>query len=401
MQDIIVAKPYRFVPPIENTFWVRLVRLYVPGKIRRSWGVGWPTIRGMEKLKASLAAGHGIILAPNHARPADPEVMGAFCVEGYFAPYIMASWHLFMQGWLQRFMIRASGGFSMYREGLDRESLKYATQAIADSTRPVVIFPEGVVSRSNDRLNALMDGVAFIARSAAKQKAKAGATNKVVVHPIAMRYNFDGDLRQAVEPVLAMFEKRLSWRSHADVPLVPRVRKIGDALLAIKEVEYFGEAQSGTVYERLPRLIERVLGPLEATYPIGKPETLVIDRVKKLRTAIVPALIESKLSKEEADARWRHLADCYFAQQLACYPIGYLDGEPSADRILETVERYEEDLTDEARVHRPMHCTIDVGDAIEVSPDRPRGGDGDPLMKQLADSLQAMLAATAPGPWKG
>jgi 1-acyl-sn-glycerol-3-phosphate acyltransferase len=401
MQDIIVAKPYQFVPPITSTALIRLVRFYVPGKLRRSWGVTWPTIRGMEKLKASLAAGNGIILAPNHSRPADPEVMGAFCVEGYFAPYIMASWHLFMQGALQRFMIRASGGFSMYREGLDRESLKFATQALAESDRPVVIFPEGVVSRSNDRLNALMDGVAFVARSAAKQKAKAGAPNKVVIHPIALRYTFAGDLLRAVEPVLAMIEKRLSWRSHADLPLVPRVRKLGDALLAIKEVEYFGGGQSGPVYERLPKLIERVLGPLEATYPTGKPEPLVIERVKKLRAAIVPALVEGKLSKEEADERWRHLADCYFAQQLACYPIGYLDGEPSADRILETVERYEEDLTDVARVHRPMHCAIDVGDAIEVSPDRPRGGDGDPLMKQLAESLQAMLSATAPGLWKG
>lgn len=401
MQDIIVAKPYQFVPPITSTALIRLVRFYVPGKVRRSWGVGWPTIHGMEKLQASLAAGHGIILAPNHARPADPEVMGAFCVEGHFAPYIMASWHLFMQGRLQRFMIRASGGFSMYREGMDRESLKFSTQVLTDSVRPLVIFPEGVVSRSNDRLNSLMDGVAFIARSAAKQKAKANKPNKVVIHPIAMRYTFGGELRAAVEPVLEFIEKRLSWRSHADMPLVPRVRKIGAALLGIKELEYFGEAQAGPVGERLPRLIEQVLAPLEAEYPVGKPEPLTIERVKKLRAAMVPDLVEGKLSKADADRRWRHLADCYFAQQLACYPVGYLDGEPSADRILETVERYEEDLTDVARVHRPMHCRIDVGDAIEVSPDRPRGGDGDPLMKQLADSLQTMLSATAPGPWKG
>lgn len=401
MQDIIVTEPYQFVPPVVSTMWIPLVRKYVPGKIRRSWGVEWPTFRGMDKVLVSIAAGHGIVLAPNHSRPADPEVMGAFCVEGRFAPYIMASWHLFMQGALQRFMIRASGGFSVYREGLDRESLKFATQALVDATRPVVIFPEGVVSRSNDRLNTLMDGTAFIAHAAAKARAKAGKQGMVVIHPIAMRYTFAGDLRRAVEPVLASIEKRLSWRSHADLPLVPRVRKLGEALLGIKELEYFGHAQAGPVGERLPRLIEKVLGPLEAEYLAGKSEPLTIDRVKKLRAAIVPALVDGKLTKDETERRWRHLHDSYFAQQMACYPVGYLDGEPSADRILETVERFEEDLTDVASVHRPLRCTIDVGDALEVTPDRPRGGDGDPLMNQLESRLTAMLAATAPGPWKG
>ena len=144
------------------------------------------------------------------------------------------------------------------------------------------------------------------------------------------------------------------------------------------------------------RLVVRLFGP-----GVDAEEVLagLGDLVRRVQE--VPALVEGKLSKDDADRRWRHLADSYFAQQLACYPIDYLEGEPSADRILETVERYEEDLTDAARVHRPMRCTIDVGDAIVVSPERPRGGDGDPVMKQLEQSLSAMLAASAPGPWKG
>jgi hypothetical protein len=97
------------------------------------------------------------------------------------------------------------------------------------------------------------------------------------------------------------------------------------------------------------------------------------------------------------------LADCYFAQQLACYPVGYLSGAPpTVGRILETVERYEEDLTDVARVHRPMRVTIQVGEALAVGPDRPRGGAGDPLMAQLRERLEAMLTELAAGEtaWK-
>src|SRR5262249_62166649 len=106
------------------------------------------------------------------------------------------------------------------------------------------------------------------------------------------------------------------------------------------------------------------------------------------------ALVEGRLTEAER-RRWRHLADCYFAQQLACYPVGYLDGTPTVERILETVERYEEDLTDVARVHRPMRVVVQVGEALEVSPKRPRGGGGDPLMKQLEEHLTAMLSDLA------
>jgi hypothetical protein len=34
---------------------------------------------------------------------------------------------------------------------------------------------------------------------------------------------------------------------------------------------------------------------------------------------------------------------------------------------------------------------MEVGDAIEVGPTRPRGADGDPVMVQLHDDLTTML----------
>jgi 1-acyl-sn-glycerol-3-phosphate acyltransferase len=315
---------------------------------------------------------------------------------------MMASWHLFMQGRLQRWLMRVAGAFSVYREGMDREALRTATALLAEAKRPLILFPEGIVSRSNDRLGNLMDGTAFIARAAAKLRAKADPPGQVVIHPVAIHYYFGGDLRAAVEPVLTMIETRLGWQSQRALPLVPRVLKLGEALLSAREVEYFGRAQEGAFGDRLPRLIDRVLKPLEDEYLSGKTEPVTIDRVKKLRTAIVPALTAGELPAAERDRRWRQLADCYFAQQLACYPVGYLAETPTVERILETVERYEEDLTDVARVHRPLRVTIQVGEALPVGPDRPRGGAGDPLMGQLRERLEGMLAELAAGEtvWK-
>jgi hypothetical protein len=312
----------------------------------------------------------------------------------------MASWHLFMQSSIQRFLMRRAGAFSVYREGIDRESLKMATEVLADGKRPLILFSEGIVSRSNDRLGDLMDGTAFIARAAAKLRAKAGRGGRVVVHPVALRYTFAGDLRASVEPVLDKIEARLSWRPQRDLPLLARVRKLGGALLAVKEIEYMGGARSGPVAERLPKLIDAVLQPLETIYMNGKSDPITIERVKRLRSAIVPALIPGDLQAAESERRWRHLADCYLAQQLACYPADYLEGQPTVERILETVERYEEDLTDKSMVHRPLNCQIEIGPPIEVSPDRPRGGD--PLMTELRARLESMLAASASlcHPWK-
>jgi hypothetical protein len=70
-----------------------------------------------------------------------------------------------------------------------------------------------------------------------------------------------------------------------------------------------------------------------------------------------------------------------------------IEGEPTVERLLETVERYDENANDEARVHRPLHCRIDVGDALPVSTDRPRG-EADPLTGQLEERLKSLLAAT-------
>ena len=59
---------------------------------------------------------------------------------------------------------------------------------------------------------------------------------------------------------------------------------------------------------------------------------------------------------------------------------------------METVERFEEDLTDVTQIHRPFQVVVDVGEAIEVDPKRQRGADADPIMVQLHDALESMLA---------
>jgi hypothetical protein len=306
----------------------------------------------------------------------------------------MASAHLFMQGRLKRFLLRWAGAFSIYREGMDREALKCAIDIVAGARRPLVLFPEGVISRHNDRLNPLMEGTAMIARSAAKQRAAAKTPGKVVVHPVAIRYCFEGNLEATIEPMLEAIEQRLTWQTQRNLPLVDRIVKIGGALLALKEIEFLGAPQPGDLSTRIQGLIDHLLLPIEAVWLKGRREMGVVGRVKALRTALLPDLVAGSLSAGEQEQRWELLAKLYLAQQLAFYPAGYFQPIPTPERILETVERFEEDLTDQVRTVSPLRAVVEVGEAIEASTERTRGVDGDPLMNGIQESLEAMLASS-------
>jgi 1-acyl-sn-glycerol-3-phosphate acyltransferase len=392
MQNIIIDQPYEFVPPCQSTFWPRALKAVLPAYLSRVHGVESVELLGVDRLRQSVAAGHGIMLTPNHCRPPDPMVMAHL---GYAVDrpiHIMASWHLFKQSALQTWLLRRAGAFSVYREGMDREALKCATRILVEARRPLVLFPEGVISRTNDQVNNLMDGTVFIARAAAKQRAGNTPSGKVVVHPVAIRYFFEGDLPSVLIPALEDIERRLSWQPQSRLKLADRVVKVGEALLTLKEIEYFEKPQTGDLKQRLTGLIDHLLVPLEGEWLKGKREDNVVTRVKTLRTAILPEMVAGDIDEAERVRRWRQLADIYLAQQLFFYPPGYFSPEPTAEKLLETVERFEEDLTDQMPVHRPFRAVVEVGGAIEVNPVRERGVENDPVMVTLRHDLETLLA---------
>jgi len=393
LQNIVIDQPYEFVPPDYGTFWPRLLgRFVLPSYLRSSHGLESYELLGLDRLKASVEARHGIVLTPNHCRPCDPMVLAQLGLAIGAPIHIMASWHLFMEGRIQRWLLQHVGVFSVYREGMDREALKCAIGILVDAKRPLVLFPEGVISRSNDRLNHLMDGTTFIARNAAKKREEQ-SLGKVVLHPVAIRYFFLGNLERILEPVLEDIERRLSWKPRSGTPMLERIIKVGDALLTLKELEYQEKPHEGSIAERVARLIDHILVPLEQEWLKGKRDADILGRVKALRAAILPDMAAEKVDEAERRRRWQELANIYLAQQLANYPPNYFKPEPTPERLLETVERFEEDLTDKVRVHRPIHAVIEVGEAIEVPPGRDRGSEGDSIMTEVRRQLETMLEA--------
>lgn len=395
MQNIIVEKPYKFIPPHSGNLLPRLIHLsrLTDRYLAKHQGVESYEIRDIDRLKESLRNQSGVLLAPNHCRYSDPLAMGWVAREIGINVYAMASWHLFNQSWLQSLAMRAMGAFSVYREGLDRQSLDMAIDCLARASRPLIVFPEGAIFRTNDLLQPLLEGVAFLARTAARRRQKQGA-GQVVIHPVAIKYLFRGDIVSSVKPVLEKIEHRLTWSHRHGRTLLERIGRIGIALLSLKEIEYFGSAQAGSVPERQTRLVNHLLGPLEIKWVGGEQHELrLIPRIKQLRMKIVPNLTLPEIGAEQREELWRDLTAIYLAQQVASYPHSYLREPTTVTRVLETVERFEEDLTDRTRVPRSLHAVIQIGEAIPVPADKAPREQEDPLMVQLRTRLQSMLNA--------
>jgi 1-acyl-sn-glycerol-3-phosphate acyltransferase len=388
---------YQFVPPHTGKLWPRLLSCLVPLHLRHSFGVQRVETGCVEKLRALQQAGHGVLIAPNHCRMSDALVLQSLSAKLGQPFHVMASSHLFRGSRLQSFVLRRMGAFSIYREGIDRAAVDQAVEILSSASRPLVIFPEGALSQANDSLNALQEGVSFIARTAAARcrRQQESSGRQVFVVPVAIRYVFEGDIESTADSLLRSIEQRLSWKPLSGLPLTERVVRVGGALLALKELEYLGRAQTGGLEQRLQRLIDHLLVPAEVQWLKGARTGSVIARVRDLRRAILPDMIDGQLPAAELERRWAQLKHAELAQSLSLYPPDYVASNPTVDRILETIERFNEHLNGtESRVG-PRRAVIEVGEPIAASATRDRSAETDPLLASLELQLRGLLHQTS------
>ena len=392
--SVVFDRPYEFVPPHRGKLWPGFIQAFriVDWYLRKKEGVVGYECRGLEYLEASLDRGDGIMLAPNHCRYADPLVLGWPARELGTAVYAVASWHLFNKGRLDAFAIRRMGGFSINREGMDRQSLETAIDILATAERPLILFPEGTTTRTNDVLKPLLDGVLFIARSAARRRAKA-TKGRVVMHPVAIKYLCESNFTDWADRQLSRIENRLGWQKPIDRSIVQRTIRLAEGLLSLKEVEYFGETKCGELPERRDKLIAHLLIRTEQRLGIEPKEEEVAGRVRAIRSEVVTKFFETKDTDQQTRLR-NDVAAAELAQELMSYPDCYLQADQVTDtRIVETIQRMQESLFGRADTSIPLRAVIQCDEAILVPAEKAQRGEGDPLMRQLQDRLTSMLAA--------
>ncbi len=383
--------PYQFVPPYRGRRWCRLIGGTVTARLRKRYQVQRCEYVGLEHLQASRARGAGILLTPNHSRMADAAVVAQLSRDlGYFV-YILISYHLFRQGRVQRWLLNRVGCYSILREGADHEAIRASAEVLTQAERPLLVFPEGTWCRQNDRLGSLQEGVALIARKAAR-----AGERPVVVHPMAIKYWALQDPRPVLKQRLARLEQALAWQPQDHIEPLPRLEKLYEALLALKEIEHFGAPRTGSVDERIRQLAEAHVSRSEMEQWGQTHDGPLIDRLRRLRHPLIRQLPHLATQAEKSAKVHRALDDLLFCENLNGHSLEYLHERPCAERLIEAVERIEEtvfDRDDLAVV--PLGAMVEIGPALDVS-DYPRGKPGqrqggDPLMEAVAATVQGML----------
>jgi 1-acyl-sn-glycerol-3-phosphate acyltransferase len=395
-------EPYRFIPPVKSLFWPRIARRLVPTLLRRLYSVHRWELRGIDRLRKSLDQQAGVILATNHSRFGDgmlTSVVG-FALDRYF--YYPASYHLFKQSRLGGWYFNQIGGYSLHREGSDRESLRESARILADAERPLVLFPEGTWFRQNDRVGPLQEGVSLVVRQALKR-----GDRPLVVHPLAIKYWCLADPQPGMDRWLDEREQQLGWRPQRQLEFIPRLDQLTSALLAAREAEWFAQPPTGPLAGRIEGLALEILDQLEGRYAVRFREGKILERTRRLRGALVRRLAEgpAKVAPDERTLLRRDLDDLMFCEMLNAHSLEYLYERPSPERRAETVLRIEETLTDRELPLVPMGAVLEVGEGIPARELAQAPGEGgDPLLKLLAGNLQEqldrLLAEGAPPAWR-
>lgn len=389
---------YTFFAPDYSPCWAPLLVRGGALMLRHRFRVQRLQVTGLERVRELKAKGHPILLSPNHADHADPSALLVAGRQHGLAFQFMAARECFEQGRMSAFVMQRLGCFSVDREGADVAAIKTALKILDEARHPLVVFPEGEIWHHHETLDELNEGVSAIALRASSGK---GLACHVV--PVGLRFCHDPAIAETFSERLARLERTIWWKPRPAMPVVDRIYRLGRGLLAIKEEEYLGHAQSGDLASRIVSFQRELVETVEDTLQQKASSDRVPDRVKALRRVVRRELTESMapLPPERRTLLLDQLDTLFLVVQLYSYPGNYLRESPSVDRIAETVFKLEEDVLGRGTYPLPRSAFIRCGEPIDVRAfAAARGltaktGVG-PLTRHLAEAIQREVAQAAP-----
>lgn len=341
-----------------------------------------------------MRAGAGILITPNHAAHYDSSALYLAADQLKTPLYFMTAWQVFgMANAWEQFLMQRLGCFSVDRESTDRVAYKRAVSILRQEPFPLVVFPEGDIYHITDRVTPFREGAAAIAISAARR-----GHRSVVVVPCGIKFRYLNDPTPKLTRLMSELESRLFLRPQPGQPLVERIYRFAEAILALKEIEYLGMSKKGALPERIPHLAHSILTEMEASHCCQNTSKAVPERVKELRQRIIRRLDEIK--REPSNSRladWRtysqDMDDLFLVMQLYSYPGDYLTENPSVERLAETLDKFEEDVLDRSipTVHGPRAVDIRFGEPIQLSAGKTTSLLAHALTKQMHGAVQGLI----------
>jgi 1-acyl-sn-glycerol-3-phosphate acyltransferase len=410
-QAIVDGAMPDFWPPRPSRFWNTVFSPFRRWYLHNYYGIAEVLIDGIEKLKGRIGSCDGVLIAPNHSHDSDPHVLMEVSTRVRRQFYFMAAWQIFRPHWgIDGWCLQRLGAFSVDREGCDRRAVKQAVQ-ILTTGNVLVVFPEGEVYRLNERLTPLLEGVAFMALTAQRDLDKAAnhdapgdgmnTGSRVWVVPAAIRYKYVEDIRPKLEEAIRQIESRMLWTPRPGTSLPERIVRIGELALTIKEKEKLGHSrdQAGDLPGRIAFLIEELLKRNETMHLKKSPSADTVPlRVKALRRHLLEIWTDEKSNPDEMRRARDGLDDVQLVLQLYSYPGDYVSEKPSVERMAETIEKFEEDLTGFARPKAKRKAHVFFGEPIDLkeaaATGRPRTVAGD-VTDRLENEIKKLMASAS------
>jgi hypothetical protein len=256
---------------------------------------------------------------------------------------------------------------------------------------PLVIFPEGDIFHTTDYVTSFREGAAAIAIAAARRSPR-----PIVVVPCGIKFWYLDDPTAELQRALQRVEARLYLRSFDDSPLPERIHRLAEAALALKELDYLGHTRSGLLRQRVTYLLQAVLQQLENRHQLAGSDATPPERVKALRQCVIRKL-EDQPGHGESNGRVNSLRsdmeDLFLAMQLYSYRGDYLVGQPSVERLAETVDKFEEDILglDYPTVRGRRRATVCFGPPLEIDAALTKRGGTAELTRLMEAHVQAVL----------
>lgn len=359
------ATPPQWWAPKLTPWCVRWSRGYRWWQLRSRQRIERIDVQGGEHLQSAVRAGSGVLITPNHSTHYDSAALYIAADRVDVPLYFMTAWQVFaMSSRFETFAMQRLGCFSIDRESTDRQAFKQAIEVLEKQPHPLVIFPEGDIYHTNDAVTPFREGAAAIALSAAKRTER-----MIVAVPCGIKFFYVDDPTEELLRTMDALEQRVLLRPAPHRPLIERVYRLAEGIVALKELDFFTTTRSGSVKDRAAALIDAILTQMETRHSLPSRGS-VPERAKALRQALIKKIEDDSLATVNGTLLQlqQEMEDVFFVMQLYSYPGDYLADDASLERVAETIDKFEEDILgrDLPSVRGRRRVVVRFGEPIAV-----------------------------------
>jgi hypothetical protein len=365
-----------FKPPKENKIVIGTVKLILPLLMRLFQKVVSVDIDATSFDTMKSIDGFPTIFVPNHPTHADSHLMFTLSKRCGRRFRYMAARETFDQqagGKWRGFIMTRLGAYSIVRGAVDRDSFRLTRETLAKEEQKLVIFGEGEVSHQNETIMPFECGIVQFGFWALSDMERADNLKPLYLVPVGLKYIYKNDMWGEIDQALTNLEQSV-LPEHTALPtqLYDRVKNVGAVLLMTLAKEYqLRLNKESALNEQIELLRAHILSQMEHFMGIvPQPEAHPLRRVRIIQNQIDEEIYrdvddmteyEREIHTQRIDKFRQFFTDLRrIVNSIAIYE-GYIGEDPSQERFLEVITRFEVEVFGRSKVKGPMDAFVRLG----------------------------------------